>query len=169
MYVANKIPYLWRNCFLFLIPSLALNALLSRQLPPAFQPNVFGVGIPLVISLPESVFRAVVMVLPALMPLAISTSIQRFGLLLFCAGTLIYFASWAALILAPLSAWSTSVYGFFAPACTPALWLAGLTAIGDRLVFERISYQRWMYGLGAGLFIVFHTAHASIVWLRLTR
>jgi len=165
--VTMTLSYLWRNCFVLFIPVLVVNATLAGQLPSAFQPNVFWADIPLFVSLPENVFRVLAVgILPALMPLSISSSAQRIGLSLFGMGTLIYLVSWAALIFAPLSVWGTSAIGFLAPAFTPALWFAGLAYIGDRWVFSRLPYRPWMYGLVAGLFLLFHNAHALIVWLR---
>jgi hypothetical protein len=43
------------------------------------------------------------------------------ALVLFTAGTLVYFASWVILMVAPGSSWSTSALGFVAPAHTPLL------------------------------------------------
>lgn len=157
---------LWRNCFWLLVPILLVNVAFGHRLPAAFQPEVFWKDIPLFVAIPENVFRGLVMVVPFLMPLRITSSTQRRGVSLFVLGTLVYFASWAALILAPESRWSQSAFGFMAPALTPALWLTGLTLIGDHLVFTRFAYRRWMYAAIVVLFLVFHNAHAALVYLR---
>jgi hypothetical protein len=160
------ISYLWRNCSVLLVPLLVFNVALMSQLPAAFQRDVFWADIPMVISVPENTLRLLVMLLPALMPLSLSSRTQRVGLGVFCVGAFLYFASWVALILAPDSGWSRSAPGFLAPAYTPLLWLAGLTMLGDRLVLSRFPYRHWMYGSVAALFVAFHVSHAFLVWWR---
>jgi hypothetical protein len=154
------------NCFWLLVPLLAVNVIFAGDLPPAFQPAVFWKDIPRGISLPENVLRGLVMFLPALMPLRLDTPSRRRGLALFVFGNAAYFAVWAALILAPASAWSRSAIGFVAPAWTPALWLAGLTLMSDEIVVRRIPWRRGVYAALATAFVAFHCAHTTLVWSR---
>jgi hypothetical protein len=53
-----------------------------------------------------------------------------------------------------------------APAFTPALWLAGIALVGDRLFITRIQYRRWMYGVLVAAFLLFHNLHAALVLAR---
>lgn len=100
------------------------------------------------------------------MPLRVSTSLQKKGLVLYVIGTVVYFASWLLLILAPESAWSRSAIGFAAPAFTPALWLLGIGLIGDSLYFN-VPYKRWMFIVVAAVFLILHNTHTLIVFFRM--
>ena len=73
------------------------------------------------LALAENGLRLAVFVLPFLMPLNLAAPGSIRKLLVFVAGTLLYFASWLAVILFPTSAWSCSALGFAAPAYTPLL------------------------------------------------
>jgi len=107
-----------------------------------------------------------VMLLPAFMRLRVSTSSQKLGLGLYLTGLLIYFASWAVLIVFPQCAWSTSEIGFMAPAYTPIVWLAGIGLIGTELLFLRVRFKPWIYWTLSALFIVFHNLHVITVFSR---
>jgi hypothetical protein len=154
------------NCFWLLVPILVFNLVFARQLPPAYQADVFESAIPLGITIPENVFRAMVMLLPLVMRPRASTQSQKLGLGLYLAGVLVYFASWGVLIVAPRSAWSISALGFMAPAYTPILWLVGIGLIGDVLVFPRAFFGPWMYWALSALFLLFHNLHTAIVYSR---
>jgi hypothetical protein len=154
------------NCFWMLVPVLVFNLISTSRLPAAFQTNIFWNRIPWAISVPENLLRTAVMVLPLLMRFRISTPVQRFGLALYLAGLVVYFASWTALMLFPRSQWSTSVVGFMAPAYTPILWLAGIALVGDQFQLPRESLQPWMYGSLAAVFLVFHNLHTGLVYSR---
>lgn len=98
------------------------------------------------------------------MPLSVSSTLQRKGLVIFIVGTLIYFASWLALIVAPDSQWASSPIGFLAPAYTPMIWLAGLAVLGRRVFFVTF-YRWWMYLALSAIFIAAHVAHAVVVYV----
>ena len=49
---------------------------------------------------------------------------------MYILGTLVYFASWLPLFMAPASAWSTSPAGLMAPRLTPFLSFLGIAIIG---------------------------------------
>jgi hypothetical protein len=100
------------------------------------------------------------------MRLRVSTSSQKLGLGLYLTGLLIYFASWAVLIVFPQCAWSTSEIGFMAPAYTPIVWLAGIGLIGTELLFLRVRFKPWIYWTLSALFIVFHNLHVITVFSR---
>ncbi len=106
-----------------------------------------------------------VFTLPFTMPLELSSPIQRHGLTIFAFGTLAYFCSWLALIHWPTSAWSSSTVGFTAPAYTPALWLLGLSLVGQRL-FWSSNYRWWFYLIVSVGFVSAHVSHVSIVYGR---
>ena len=61
------------NCFWLLVPILIFNLLFTRQLPAAYQMNVFWKDIPKAISVPENLLRTLVMILPVFMRLRVST------------------------------------------------------------------------------------------------
>ena len=153
------------SCGLLTVPILVWNVVFTRFLPPALGSKEFWRDIPPLVAHGESTLRFAVVVLPFLMPLDVATAAERPGLLVFVAGALIYFAAWVPLMIAPQSAWSTSRLGFLAPAYTPLIWLTGIGLMGRRL-YCPWPYQWWMYvGLACG-FVVFHVAHASIVYAR---
>ena len=162
----SKILDYLSNCFWLLIPIFAFNLLFMRFLPAAYQTKVFWRDIPLAISLPENILRAVVMTLPVFMRLRVSTPGQKLGLSLFLSGLLAYFASWVILIASPQSAWSMSAVGFLAPAFTPLVWLAGIGLIGDQLQFSGVGFKPWMYWAVSALFLLFHNLHAFTVYSR---
>jgi hypothetical protein len=97
----------------------------------------------------ENILRILVFALPVLMPLHMKDTLDKAGLIIFILGTLIYFASWLPLILAPHSAWCNSSAGLLAPRLTPFLSFLGIALIGGS----------WMYGGIAAVFILFHTWH----------
>jgi hypothetical protein len=97
----------------------------------------------------ENVFRLVTFILPMLLCMKLDTSLGKFGLAVYIIGTLIYFASWIPLMVAPQSAWSQSIPGLFAPRLTPLISLIGIALIA----------ASWPYGLLATIFIFFHTWH----------
>lgn len=155
-----------RNCFWLIVPVLVFDLAFAARLPAAFQMENFWRDIPWVIGVPENIFRTIVLMLPLLMPLGIASARQRAGLALYLAGMAAYFAAWAALIISPASAWSTSIAGQLAPAYTPALWLAGVGLIGERLFVPRLPYRPWVYLAASAAFLAFHVTHAAVVFGR---
>lgn len=155
-----------KNCFLLLVPILLWNVFLAGKLPPAFQPAIFWHEIPSWISIPENILRIIVMVLPAFMILSFQSKQQKAGLVIYLAGTLVYFASWLALIIYPESTWSQSASGFLAPAYTTIFWFTGIGLIGSDTFFKKRLYPTIYLGL-ALLFVLFHSAHAWFVFKRL--
>jgi len=162
----SKISVYAMNCFWLLVPILIFNIIFERQLPPAFQMDVFWRGIPQSIGMPENVLRILVTILPFFMRLRASTPNQRLGLAVYGAGLLAYFSSWILLIVAPGSAWSRSIFGFMAPAYTPVVWLASIAMIGSDFLIPRIPFKPWMYLVLSTLFLCFHNLHTYIVYSR---
>ena len=159
--------YYLKNCFWLLLPALILDALYRDDLPAAFQQDVFWVNIPVYIAWPENILRILVFMLPVFMPFGLKTSTQKKGFGLYVVGSLLYFSSWAVLIVLPNSGWSLSLLGFLAPAYTPFIWIAGIALIGDRLFWPNFDYKAWMYALLISVFLSFHIAHAMLVYARL--
>jgi hypothetical protein len=162
--LASLQPYAL-NCGLLLLPAMAWNIVMTRYLPSAFQPAQFWREIPAPLALAENTLRIAVFILPFLMPLGVATPRGRRALLVFIAGTLVYFASWMALILCPDSVWSRSLLGFAAPAYTPLLWLLGIALLGERL-FWGAFYRWWMYLALSVAFLFAHIAHTALVFSR---
>lgn len=157
------LPDLLKSCGLLLLPVIAWNVALARRLPPALQPEVFDRVAPTSLKAVEHFSRLAVFLLPFAMPLDPVDPVDpvaRGGLALWAAGTAIYFAAWLALIAAPGSAWARSRFGMLAPACTPALWLAGIALAGTRL-FGVEGWRGWMYLVPVAIFLAAHLAHAE--------
>jgi hypothetical protein len=153
---------------LLLIPVAAWNIALAGQLPPAFQPAVFQHAIPASMVVAENSLRTGVFLLPFLMPLDIGAPGALQALVVYGLGLFVYFASWLALVLRPASAWSHSLPGFVAPACTPAVWLAAMAWLGDRL-FWGTFYRWWMYLVLCAAFLLVHVRHTVLVHARCRR
>ncbi len=151
-------------CFWLVVPILALNVVYASRLPEMFQPEVFLTDIPGWIAGPENTLRLLMFILTGFLPMRTN----RAGWALFLAGTALYAASWAVLILAPEADWSMSAAGRLAPAYTPALWLAGIGMIAGRPAFSNTPRRRWIviYGLLATGFLAAHITHTALVFLR---
>lgn len=157
-----------RNCFWLMVPVLGFNLLFARALPRAFQSDVFSHDIPLGISVPENVLRGLVFVLLLLMPLTRPAGGARIpGIVMYSIGLGLYFASWTALILSPTGSWSTTAVGFMAPAWTPIVWFGGIALLSEERLFAPVRfYRRWMFLVACVLFLLFHNAHAALVFSR---
>lgn len=163
--IAAARPYLL-NCLWLTGPVLAFDAIFTARLPPMFQYDAFWRDIPLVIAVPENLFRTALFAFMALMPIGLATPRHRAGMMVFLLGVLAYFASWLMQIYLPDSAWSVSAAGRLAPAYTPLLWLAGIGLVGDRLSIRAIPLHPWGYAACAILFLAFHIAHTLTVFWR---
>lgn len=154
------------NCFLLTLPILLWNILFSDKLPPAFQPDVFWKDIPPLLAAGENWTRIIVFTGTALMPLNVSSTVQKQGLFLYIGGTVVYFIAWIMLMYYPETAWSNSILGFTAPAYTPLIWLAGIGLIGDTMYFN-IYYNRWIFLSVSILFLSFHITHTLTIYFRM--
>jgi hypothetical protein len=157
-------PYLL-SCGMLLIPILVWNAALTRYLPGPWSTGEFWRDIPAPLALTERAFRWIVLALPFLMPLELTSLMQRFGLIVYSIGTTLYFASWLAILLAPEWRWASGALGLLAPAYTPLVWLVGLALLGQRLYWGSM-YRWWMCLIPAGVFIAAHVGHAGLVYAR---
>jgi len=153
------------NCFLLMLPIMIWNILFTEKLPQEYQPEVFWKEIPVWLKYAENISRILLFILTILMPLSISTSTQKRGLILYIGGTIIYFASWLLLIFSPDNIWSNSIFGFMAPAYTPLLWLIGIGLIGNSFYFN-LPYRRRFFILVSILFLIFHNWHTLTIYLR---
>lgn len=153
------------SCGLLLLPASLWNIALTEQLPAAFSLAEFWREIPAPLAVAENSLRVGVFALPFFMPLNLSAPASKRALLIYAAGTLVYFASWLALILFPTSSWSTSALGFIAPAYTPFLWLLGIALLGRQL-FWGAFYRWWMYLVLAVAFLATHISHTAMVYAR---
>jgi len=153
------------SCGLLLVPASVWNIAFTGQLPPSLSFAEFWRDIPAPLAAAENSLRVVVFVLPFFMPLDLAARTSRPALLVYAVGTLAYFASWLALILFPVSSWSTSGLGFTAPAYTPFVWLLGIALLGRKL-FWGTFYRWWMYLAVVVAFVGVHALHAAIVYVR---
>lgn len=153
------------SCGLLLIPAILWNIALTEQLPPSLSFAEFWRDIPAPLVWAENSLRVAVFAVPFLMPLHLTVPGSARGLVVYAVGTLVYFASWLALVLFPASLWSTSALGFTAPAYTPLLWLLGIALLGRQLFWGRF-YRWWMYVVLALAFLATHVSHAVMVYVR---
>lgn len=154
------------NCFILLIPILMWNILFVTSLPRGYSREFFWQDIPSIIVITENILRIIVFFLPLLMPLRIKIAGQKIGLGIYLVGLGIYFLSWIMQIYYPDSTWSSSLFGFLAPAYITIIWLIGIGLIGNKL-FIKIPYKPIIYIAISAVFVFVHTAHAYIVYLRL--
>ncbi len=153
------------NCMLLLLPIMVWNLIFTSKLPNLYSLEVFEKEIPAFLTNGENILRLFVFILPILMPIRIETQTQKVGFGLYIAGAASYFLSWLAQIYFPQSVWSSSAFGFLAPAYTPLIWLIGIGLIGNTLYLAS-SYRSWMYIATSIIFISFHLSHAITVYLR---
>jgi hypothetical protein len=151
------------NCFILTIPILTWNILLTDQLPKTTKPDIELQNISPFVIYGENIARVIVFTLMVFMPIQISKTIQRQGLILFLFGTILYFASWLVLIYYPDSSWSKSTLGILSPAYTPVLWLIGIALIGDTFYFN-LPYKRWIFISLSVIFLVFHNIHTYQIY-----
>jgi hypothetical protein len=137
----------WLNCIWLLVPLLAWNIVLGPILTN--EKIISDVHSPQWLLLLENVTRIAVFLLPMFIPLQLNERPSKTGLLIYIAGTLVYFASWLPLLLAPHSSWSTSVVGLLAPRLTPLIPFLGIALIGRSVSYAVISL----------VFITLHTWH----------
>lgn len=153
------------NCMLLLLPILAWNIVFANKLPRLYAPEIFEKDIPAFITNGENIFRFVIFILPLFLPIRFETPLQKIGLGLYMAGTVMYFLSWLAQMYVPQSAWSLSLLGSLAPAYTPLIWLTGIGLIGSSL-YVASPYRSWMYITLSILFVAFHLSHTFIAYQR---
>lgn len=154
------------NCFILLIPIFLWNILFATSLPRGYSIEFFWKDIPPIVGTTENILRIIAFFLPLLMPLTIKTTSQKIGLGIYLAGVAIYFLSWIMQIYYPDSTWSSSLFGFLAPAYTTIIWLIGIGLIGNKL-FIKIPYHPIIYITISAVFVFVHTTHAYIVYTRL--
>jgi hypothetical protein len=139
------------NCLWLILPLLVWNLVLAARIrqeaitSDAHSPHWLLVA--------ENVTRILVFGLPLIIPLPRGADWQsafpEAGLVVYSLGTLVYFASWLPLLLAPVSAWSNRPAGLLAPRLTPYLSFLGIALMGGS----------WAYGVIAAVFIFIHTWH----------
>ena len=139
------------TCLWLILPLLAWNLLLGGRI---IEPRVISdARSPKWLLTAENLARILVFALPLLMALPRGSDWQsplpRAGLVVSIPGTLVYFASWLPLLLAPTSTWSNRSAGLLAPRLTPFLPFLGIALLGGS----------WPYGIVAAVFIFLHTWH----------
>ena len=127
------------NCFILVIPIFLWNILFAASLPRGYSMEFFWKDIPPIIGTTENVLRIIVFFLPLLMPLTIKITGQKIGLGIYLVGLAIYFLSWIMQIYYPDSPWSSSLFGFLAPAYTTIIWFIGIGFIGNKLFIKRLD------------------------------
>ena len=144
-----KVPFklVWLNCLWLILPLLVWNVFLG---PKITDPRITSdAHSPAWLLTAENITRIAVFIVPLLLPLQRDAPLSKAGLTVYVIGTLIYFASWLPLLVAPGSGWRDSLPGLLAPRLTPFLCFLGIALIG----------RSWQYGALAGSFIFLHTWH----------
>ena len=142
-----KLELLWLNCLWLILPLIVWNLFLGPKLN---DPRITSDGnSPKGLLIAENITRMAVFALPLFIPLTLNTPLRKAGLIIYLGGTLVYFASWMPLLLAPNSTWSNSSLGLLAPRLTPLLVFLGIAMIGPS----------WLYGGLTILFIALHAIH----------
>lgn len=138
--------HLW-NCLWLILPLMIWNILLGPRIKD--ERITSDKASPKWLLMAENGMRIFVFMLPLLIPLKLTSMMERIGLWVYIIGTLVYFASWLPFLFAPRSAWSNSPAGLLAPRLTPFFSFLGVALIGE-------SY---IYALIAVIFITLHTWH----------
>ena len=154
------------NCFWLMLPVLGLNLAFAGGLPPAFRPEVFWAGVPPWLTLVENGTRTLLTGLTLALPLRLSTGAERRGFGLYLVVLVAYAAAFLALVLAPQTGWSLSLWGFAAPAYLPVLWLAGIGLVGSggAAGWQRVALMA--YGACAAAFLAAHITHTLLLFGR---
>lgn len=158
-----KIKHYFWNCFLLLLPVFLWNIVLVDSLPKGYGPDFFDKDVPKFVVYSENFLRVILFVFPAVMMLSLKTKIQKVGFLIYLLGLVLYFSSWAVMIVFPESNWSQSQAGFMAPAYTTLIWFVGIGIIGNKSFFK-IPYLTVIYIVFSVLFVVVHTLHAALAF-----
>lgn len=152
-----------RNGALLIVPPLVITFSLWARLPEAFANDAFDQGIPSWLLLSENALRVVVFLVPVLLLIGTTESLQRLGWTLYGVGLLAYLTSYVVLIALPGSAWSNSALGFTAPAWTTGLWLFGIGLVCAD-TWLPLPWSRLIYLTPAAAFALIHSAHAWLAY-----
>ena len=163
MTTKNYTKYLYNGVFLLLITML-WNIIFYEFLPETYSLENFRRNIPDFVLTGENISRILTFGFTILLLLGLKDKAQKTGLILYIAGVVIYFASWAAQMFLSDTQWSQSLLGYTAPAYTSIIWLLGIGLLGKELVIKRIPYNRIVFITLSIIFVVFHTAHAAIAY-----
>ena len=151
------------NGVLLLIPLSIWNIVFIDALPKGYSENAIWDNIPESLQMIENIFKLIVFTLPLFIIISLKTKLQKAGFSLYILGNFIYFSSWIMQVYFPESVWSTSVYGFMAPAYTIIIPFVGIGLIGQK-VFFKIPHFSMVYIFLASIFVIFHSMHAYIVF-----
>ena len=91
------------SCGLLFVPVMLWDAAFTGLLPQPLSSEEFWRDIPPLVAYGENALRVIVIALPFLVPLDLSTAVQRRRLALFAIGLGVYFLAWLPLIAVPLS------------------------------------------------------------------
>jgi hypothetical protein len=142
-----KIKIKWLNCLWLLIPLLVWNIILAPKI--TMEQVISDSHSPVWLLMAENIIRVIVFAFPLLLPLQIKNGMSKTGLVIYLAGTLIYFASWIPIIWATDSVWSQSTIGLLVPRITPLLSFLGIALVGQSIPYAVMSV----------IFIALHTLH----------
>ncbi|NLD94208.1 MAG: hypothetical protein GX639_16240 [Fibrobacter sp.] len=151
------------NGFALFIPIFLWNLIFLKKLPPVFENKTFDKNIPKYVLIGESIFRAIIFVIPILTEINFTKISESIGIYIFITGVIVYFLTWLFLIYYPDSKWSKSIIGFCAPAFTPIIWLVGFAFTVNKFNIN-INYNIWFYLAPSIIFVFFHVVHSAIAF-----
>lgn len=148
------------------LPPLGASFAFWPNLGPAYQPDAFWLNIPPMLGFVENTSRFFVIAVSSILLLGWKSNKQRIGWVVYFFGLALYTICQWVIVLDPTGGWPTSVFGFMAPAYTPAIWIIGLGMIGTRNIAFGQVWVRWLYWIAAVVFIASHNAHAWLIFSR---
>ncbi|MBN1647489.1 MAG: hypothetical protein JW874_05600 [Spirochaetales bacterium] len=131
----SRIKLTLLSTFLFLVPILLWNRFMTSKLPM----DHFSKPVPKWLDITENVFRMAFMFYPFLLPIETGHGLFVPGIIVYTAGLLLYFGSWAYLTTTPDSSFGRSVLVRFAPVYTPIIWSAGMAMMSRSLVIPLLA------------------------------
>ncbi len=101
------------------------------------------------------------------MKFSLRNPVQKAGLGIYLVRLLLYFSSWVLQMYLLQSGWSRSLWGYAAPAYVTIIFFIGIGLIGQTF-FIKFSGISMTYLALLIVFVAVHTAHASLVFQRIT-
>lgn len=154
-----------RNGLLLIVPPMVITFALWPHLPAAYGAEAFDRDVAGWLLAIENVLRLAVFALPVFLYFGRESRLQAAGWYVYVIGMLLYLGNYMAQIYLPASAWSSGVLGFTAPAWSTLFWFAGIALVCEN-TWLSWPWHRAMYLVVATAFVVFHVAHAFVVFLR---
>jgi hypothetical protein len=146
--------FVWQSGLILVTPILIWNILLHHDLPPSYQHGGRWNDYPLALSLSEHITRVLTFVLCAFLIIDYSKPVNYRAWTIYIVGTLLYFGSWLAVILWPLSNWSQSLIGFTSPRLDSYVMVTRDRVFELKNVFKKSFSQIFILLNGSSIYVV---------------